>query len=298
VNSLKTTNYRGKTVWNVLGFVWVPWAIVMAFFGHWQLGLATVCVFVLGLVDDLLGSGENTGFKGHLKALMKGRVSTGSLKLFGISLVSLLYVWTSGILAFVQGYTDTGAPRFGHQTYLANHGVIATTLLVLFAAASIALTANTANLLDLRPGRTAKAYLTYITVIFLVLSPLYRWMTHDLPSEGLGFAARLSEMAVPLFLACLVPIALTLVFDLREQGMLGDGGANAAGFVAGAVTVWWLPFWAIVAYLGIMLFLNLASEKISYSQVIDNNPLLRKLDSLGRLKTGDSVTDREPKKEE
>src|SRR5690606_41698153 len=39
---------------------------------------------VLGLLDDLGGAGESGGFRGHLRALGRGRLTTGSVKLFEI----------------------------------------------------------------------------------------------------------------------------------------------------------------------------------------------------------------------
>jgi len=64
--------------------------------------------------------------------------------------------------------------------------------------------------------------------------------------------------------------------------MLGDAGANPMGAVAGLLIVAGLTPWATVAYFAIMLALNLASERVSFSKVIEGNALLRRLDALGR----------------
>lgn len=85
---------------------------------------------LLGLLDDLAGSGERRGFRGHLTELAAGRLTTGALKLFGGGAVALLAVAVvrpdNGLLELV---TD---------------------------AALVALAANLGNLFDLAPGRVVK----------------------------------------------------------------------------------------------------------------------------------------------
>ena len=95
---------------------------------------------LLGIIDDLVGDHGDKGFRGHLRALGAGRLTTGGLKLLGGGLVGL------GVGAFV---TD-------------NVGGL------LLAAAVIALAANTANLFDRAPGRVTKVSL----VVFAVLVAL------------------------------------------------------------------------------------------------------------------------------
>ncbi|MDZ4825356.1 MAG: hypothetical protein SGJ13_02705 [Actinomycetota bacterium] len=92
----------------------------------------------LGFVDDLLATGTDRGFRGHLRALARGRVTTGFLKLAGGGALAL-------VLA-VAAHGDTGGRPF-------------------VDAAVIALAANLANLFDRAPGRTTKyALLLYIPV--------------------------------------------------------------------------------------------------------------------------------------
>jgi UDP-N-acetylmuramyl pentapeptide phosphotransferase/UDP-N-acetylglucosamine-1-phosphate transferase len=64
--------------------------------------------------------------------------------------------------------------------------------------------------------------------------------------------------------------------------MLGDCGANAlgAGLATAAVAV--LPRPARLAALGCVLALNAASERVSFTAVIERTPWLRRLDALGR----------------
>jgi UDP-GlcNAc:undecaprenyl-phosphate/decaprenyl-phosphate GlcNAc-1-phosphate transferase len=91
--------------------------------------LACVGFGLLGLLDDLLESGDDHGFSGHVRALARGRVTTGIMKLIG-----------GGALALVIAAAPGPEGR----------------LQLLVDAAVIALAANLGNLLDLRPGRLLK----------------------------------------------------------------------------------------------------------------------------------------------
>ena len=70
--------------------------------------------------------------------------------------------------------------------------------------------------------------------------------------------------------------------DLGERTMLGDAGANALGAMLGAAAASCLPRPARVALLAGMIALTVASEKISFTKVIERTPPLRRLDMLGR----------------
>ena len=83
---------------------------------------------------------------------------------------------------------------------------------VLLGAVVVASAANVANLFDLRPGRAAKVFLP-LWLLGCLLDP-----TAGAWSAGMAGAA----------LAC-------LPLDLREEGMLGDSGANALGAVVGTL---------------------------------------------------------------
>ena len=97
---------------------------------------------LLGLADDLLGSKDTGGFRGHFKKLLfEGNLTTGAVKAIG-----------GGLIAIYLGYETSGG----------NVGLWAldTTL--------IALAANTVNLFDLRPGRAIFVfYLGIIIVAFI-----------------------------------------------------------------------------------------------------------------------------------
>ncbi len=132
---------------------------------------------------------------------------------------------------------------------------------VLLDAAVIALCANAANLFDRAPGRTLKVSL----LAFLVLV-----VATGAPAELLGVAVVAGAAAGLLW-----P-------DLREQMMLGDVGANVLGGVIGlGVVIATAPTTRTIVLLGV-LALNLASEAVSFSKVIDRVPPLRALDRAGR----------------
>lgn len=128
-------------------------------------------------------------------------------------------------------------------------------------AALIALAANLANLLDRAPGRVAKV--TLITAIPIALVA--------------GADDRLVGPAV------VVGATLALLWpDLREQLMLGDTGANVLGSVLGLAVVLTTAATTRTVVLVVLLALNLLSERVSFSAVIDRTPPLRALDRLGR----------------
>jgi len=67
--------------------------------------------------------------------------------------------------------------------------------------------------------------------------------------------------------------------------MLGDCGANALGAMLGAAAAG-LPRPARMALLAGITGLTAASEKVSFTKVIERTPALRRLDMLGRRPLG------------
>jgi UDP-N-acetylmuramyl pentapeptide phosphotransferase/UDP-N-acetylglucosamine-1-phosphate transferase len=125
----------------------------------------------------------------------------------------------------------------------------------------VALCANLANLLDRAPGRTTKV----ATVCFAALA------------IAAGGSDRLVGVAV------VVGGALVLaVGELRERFMLGDTGANALGAAIGVGAVLTMSPAVRDVLLVVVAALNLSSELVSFSAVIERVPLLRFLDRLGR----------------
>jgi UDP-N-acetylmuramyl pentapeptide phosphotransferase/UDP-N-acetylglucosamine-1-phosphate transferase len=135
------------------------------------------------------------------------------------------------------------------------------TVRLLLDGALVALCANLANLFDRAPGRVAKVSLLAAAVLVAVTAAA---------PELLGLA-----VVAGATLALLVP-------DLRERMMLGDAGANPLGATLGLAVVLTVDpaarTWTLVA----VLALNLVSERVSFSRVIDRVPPLRFVDRLGR----------------
>ncbi len=198
-------------------------------------GVAIGGAAALGMLDDLAGATEIKGLRGHLGALRRGEVTTGTIKLLGLGATGLV----AGTLA-----------RRGRG------GAVDAVL----AGAVIAGSANLANLFDLRPGRATK--------VFVAASGA------PLLTSGVGGAVVTGPVAAATAM---------LVEDLSEQSMLGDTGANALGAAWGVSMAASLRRPALAATLLGLVGLTIVSERVSFSDVIEQTPILRALDDLGRL---------------
>lgn len=210
------------------------------------LTVATAAGAAFGLADDL---GEDTedrrkGLRGHLGALAHGKVTTGGLKVLGIGAGALV----AATLATPLHGRDGG--RRSAIGWLADVGT---------SGALIASSANLVNLLDLRPGRALKA-------AGVAAAPLAFG-----PGAGAGAAA-----------AVLGATGAAIDQDLAEADMLGDGGANAVGATLGTALVLSAPRPVRLAVLAAVVGLTLASEKVSFTKVIERTPVLRDIDAWGR----------------
>jgi hypothetical protein len=234
------TNFRGEQVTLLEGPVAVTGALAGVLADVGTPGRVRAAAAVAGAVsgavgayDDLLGTTQAKGFRGHLNALRRGEVTSGSVKILGVGAAGL-------VAAALLPRRSRGLGR---------------AVDVVADGALIAGTANLVNLLDLRPGRAAKA-VTALT----------------LPVAGAGGPGA----AVAGAAAAVAPS------DLAGRSMLGDCGANGLGAMAGTALAAALPrplrWLALAGVVG----LNLASEKVSFTQVIQNNPTLRAVDEWGR----------------
>jgi UDP-GlcNAc:undecaprenyl-phosphate GlcNAc-1-phosphate transferase len=133
---------------------------------------------------------------------------------------------------------------------------------LLVDAALCALAANLANLFDRAPGRSLKVGGVAFVVLVAVAGA-----DSDLAGVAVAFGA----------LAALLPA------DLGERVMLGDTGANPMGAVLALGLVLVAPFWGRVVALVVVLALNLVSEVVSFSAVIDRVAPLRWVDRAGRV---------------
>jgi hypothetical protein len=206
--------------------------------------LATVSAGGLGALDDLAGDSRSKGLKGHLGALARGEVTTGAVKVIGLGLSGLV----TAVLVDRTARRGTGDRATGRPTHLDT----------LVGGAVVAGAANLLNLLDLRPGRALKA-----TVLAGAL------LATDARSEASAGAA------VGAAAALLGP-------DLAGESMLGDTGANSAGALLGTAFVQRSGRRGRLVALAVLAGLTLASERVSFTQVIESTPGLRELDALGR----------------
>lgn len=163
--------------------------------------------------------------------------------------------------ALARGRVTTGAVKF---VGLGVTGVVAAgaidrgrrgPFVSLLGGAAIAGSANLVNLLDLRPGRALKA-------VVALAAP----MAATSPAAAAAAGASLGVIRD----------------DLGARSMLGDTGANAAGALLGCALVerTGLPGRAIA--LAVLVGLTLASERVSFSAVIERTPVLRRVDEWGR----------------
>ena len=169
--------------------------------------------------------------------------------------------------ALANGEVTTGAVKLGG---LGATGLASALLLgssssrdpadVAVNAGLVAGGANLLNLFDLRPGRAIKVATLSAALI---------------TAGGAERGAR--AVAAPLGAA----LAL-LPDDLGERAMLGDAGANALGAMLGGAAAVSLPRPARIALLAGIVALTGASEKVSFTKVIERTPPLRWLDMLGR----------------
>lgn len=305
---LSAENYRGRRLFLGLGLVWPIWAVslfvtsaifevVAAFsdvtYGSTQMLLfdaftmplyavpviLTLATALFGMADDVFGTRGDKGFKGHLSALLKGRLTTGGLKLLGIGAVAAVHAWRAGPSQSVADGTSLW------------------TLVLWWVAATlvIALSANLLNLLDLRPGRALKSYALLSTVagITFVLQNASRYAELASQAGAAWGGLDTAILAVTLLVVLLGPAAAVWRFDLGELGMLGDAGSNVMGAIVGYLLARSLPLPWLVGAAVVLLGLNLLSERVSFSAVIERSAALRYLDGLGRLPEGEASTERE-----
>ncbi len=194
----------------------------------------------VGAVDDLRQDTDRKGLAGHLGALARGHVTTGSLKILVLAGTGLVGA------ALVDHAAASGRGR--------TRGALGT----LVGGAVVAGAANLANLFDLRPGRALKVGLLSATPLVAT-------------GPGAPGAAVVAGAAAAL-----------LPDDLAGRSMLGDTGANPLGALVGlAVVDRWQGRGRLLA-LALITGLTLASEKVSFTAVIESTPGLRELDALGR----------------
>ncbi|UCH33608.1 MAG: glycosyltransferase [Armatimonadota bacterium] len=171
---------------------------------------------ITGLADDVYGSREVSGLRGHIGSLARGRITTGIIKAVAGVTVGLVAGW-----------------------FLAAGNVP----VALLNAAVIALSTNFVNLLDVRPGRAIKGFLLLAAIavatdryalwavgpigaVALAFAPLDfggRAMMGDAGANALGVAAGIALAAVmPLWGKLVLAAALVGIHLYSERRSLGE----------------------------------------------------------------------------
>jgi UDP-GlcNAc:undecaprenyl-phosphate/decaprenyl-phosphate GlcNAc-1-phosphate transferase len=222
---------------------------------------AALALIPLSILDELL---DVDVFRGDVGIVAVYVLGVAFLGLLDDVLAAEPRGWRGHGAAVLGGGLSTGALKaagslglalfaLGDRGYSAGEYVLAVLLVVL--------TTNLFNLLDLRPGRSFK--------VFVVLGAgltLGAWDAGPLATLGLFAGA----------------VAVLGVYDLRERAMLGDTGSNLIGGLAGLWLVLTLGTLGQGIALAVVTAATIYGEFRSISALVDRNPLLRQLDSLGR----------------
>ncbi|MGG5259771.1 hypothetical protein [Phycicoccus avicenniae] len=197
-------------------------------------------------VSGALGALDDLAGDGSSKGL-RGHLGAAARGEVTTGFVKVVGIGAAGLLAAALVDRDRGRAPSGTPVGTLVGGVV------------VAGSANLANLLDLRPGRALKA--TVLTGGLLALSR----------GEGGATAAAAVGAAAGL-----------LPPDLAGRAMLGDTGANALGALVGTALVERTGLRGRLVAAAVLTALTLASEKVSFTAVIESTPGLRALDAWGR----------------
>lgn len=263
------TNYRNEKIPIGMGLLFVIISpILIILIGKYMsleyesfvISFGIVSMGLMGLMDDFLGTKDDKGFKGHIKALLKGRLTTGGLKaVSGFGIAFLISLSIDGLL--VNGESTGILSSFGiaeNSDMLLNLGSVFNIILNTFM---IALFTNIINLFDLRPGRACKAYLFLMAISLIFASTdAYYYIYVILFGVILGYIRK----------------------DLKALVMLGDTGSNAMGVSLGVVTAMSAPASFRIMMTVILIVLHLVSEFYSFTKIIEKVKPLKFLDQLGR----------------
>jgi len=239
----RRTNYAGRTLTLLGGPALAASATATAVLGA-PAGTRAATALV-GVVSGVVGGYDDLAGARPEQARDKG--FAGHLRALKAGRVSAGAVKVAGIgaAAAAAAVLTTG----GRGASALADGILTTGL--------VAGSANLVNLLDLRPGRAAKA----------------------------GAIATAATVAGPAGGLVAGPLGATLAVlpaDLGERVMLGDCGANALGALVGLRLARIGGRGARTGLLVAIVGLTLASEKVSFTKVIEATPGLRELDRLGR----------------
>ncbi len=245
-SGLAGDNYRGKAVSPALGPALLLGFLPAAGAALWSGGASAGAAALLFLFTGFAFFGLWDDLISDVTSGFRGHFGAGKQ---GRLTAGLLKV----ITALLVGLIFTGALPFPVWRRLA-------------ALPLLLLSANGINLFDRRPGRALKVFFGGAILIIVVARP---------PEAA-------AQLLLPLMAAALALAPL----DLGAGAMLGDCGANLLGVALGAAAVLYLPLSFQGALLLFWAAVHLFCEYFSLSRVIEDIPLLRRLDGLGRFWEG------------
>lgn len=242
---LRRTNFAGRevTLGEGVGVV-IGTGVLTALRGRGADTAAVLGIGALGLLDDIVEHRQRATGGARIAKGLRGHLRALQEGRLTTGGAKMLGIPVLCVIA------AAGAPRPRHA---------------LLDGALAAGTANLANLLDLRPGRALKVLLP--AAALAALPPA----TTPRSRSGRGTA-----------LTVLLVGAAALPTDLREHGMLGDSGANSLGALIGTALARRTALPVRCGLLAAVIALTIASEKISFSTVIAQNPVLDAVDHWGR----------------
>ncbi|WP_419920436.1 hypothetical protein [Candidatus Poriferisodalis sp.] len=243
----------------------------------------------LGYRDDTCGDARVGGIAAHFRrSWHERRLTTGAQKALGGGAAALLCtqiaLWGNPLELWDQCASRAG-DGFGFLRSLLSvvTGAVDgwSPVALVRGALIVALGANLLNLLDRVPGRATKAALAWW------LCGLVPAALADAPwQQGFYYAgadwAWLAWQSPALWATGAVGASVGLLrSEMREQHMQGDTGVNATGAALGLATVAMASGTVEWVMLAVLVALNLASERWSFSAAIDAVAPLRWLDRLG-----------------
>lgn len=250
-SGLKRKNFRGVEVYVSGGIVIVfvllvvlGTSAILNFFIAWQ-EFSELALWLEPLVILVLG----VGFLGLTDDVFGNRDVGGFKGHFSRLKEGEL---TSGVLKAVG---------IGVLSFFVVASFSANWVLLIINSLLVAFSVNVLNLLDLRPGRSIKMFLVFGALLFAFSYTSHFWR---------------------LWGILIGTIPVLFYADLKEKCMMGDVGSNILGAVLGFSLVINTGLIVKVVLLGLLLLIQLYSEKYSISGMIAKVTPLRWFDELGR----------------
>lgn len=157
--------------------------------------ITIVLIGLIGMIDDFIGETDIKGFKGHIKALFRGKLTTGGLKaVVGLLLAILFSSYTS------SSYTEM---------------IVNVFLITLFT--------NIVNLFDLRPGRAGKVFLllsllllitayikNYNFIVYSAIGIMLVYIRYDLKAKAMMGDIGSNALGITLGTFCVITHSLNI----------------------------------------------------------------------------------------